>query len=70
VGNARLDQYDVADINDDPDLEALDPETRALAEAQMARRDRRNAKGDGKGGTTTKPIYERSRKKKKQVNPY
>ncbi|PLW35136.1 hypothetical protein PCANC_20967 [Puccinia coronata f. sp. avenae] len=50
VGNARLDQYDVADINDDPDLEALDPETRALAEAQMARRDRRNAKGDGKGG--------------------
>jgi len=50
VGNARLDQYDVADINDDPDVPNLDPETRALAEAQMARRDRRNARGDGKGG--------------------
>jgi len=29
VGNARLDQYDVADINDDPDVPNLDPETRA-----------------------------------------
>jgi len=43
VGTARLDQYNVADINDDPDVPNLDPETRALEVAQMAR-------GDGKGG--------------------
>lgn len=49
VGNNRLDQYDLADIDDDADLDAMDPETRALAEAKMARRDRREAKG-GKGG--------------------
>jgi len=48
IGTARLDQYDVADINDDPDVPNLDHKTRALAEAQMARHDRWNARGDGK----------------------
>lgn len=36
IGTAKLDQYNVADINDDPDVPNLDPKTRALAEAQMA----------------------------------
>ncbi|POW15502.1 hypothetical protein PSTT_02107, partial [Puccinia striiformis] len=59
MGNARLDQYDVADINDDPDIEAMDPETRAIAEAKMARRDRRDARGDGKGrkGRSRAPAF-------------
>ncbi|CAH7690885.1 minichromosome maintenance protein 2 [Phakopsora pachyrhizi] len=58
MGNAKLDRYDAADIDDDSDIEGLDPEARALAEAKMARRDRREGKGvDGKGRKSRVPAF-------------
>ncbi|EGF98419.1 uncharacterized protein MELLADRAFT_76084 [Melampsora larici-populina 98AG31] len=59
AANPKLDRYDPAAIDDDDDdLDAMDPETRALAEAKMARRDRREARGpDGRKGKSRVPNF-------------
>lgn len=59
AANPKLDRYDPAAIDDD-ELEAMDPETRALAEARMARRDRREGKaGEGKRQPPTDSVRSR-----------
>ncbi|KAG0140469.1 hypothetical protein CROQUDRAFT_356950 [Cronartium quercuum f. sp. fusiforme G11] len=58
AANPKLDRYDPAAIDDDEDLEAMDPETRALAEAKMARRDRREGKvAEGRKGKSRVPNF-------------
>ena len=43
-----MDNYDAEDIDDENDFDSLDMRTRKLVEAKLARRDRQEAKKEGK----------------------